>query len=161
MRIGALSDNSYVDHVTNVLTECQHLLGMAKEYFCWVVDQPLPWSLKKEMGESMSVRAIFQSDVTPASYHLGRSILGPKAEIRFADKIKISFAVNEKIGGVVFPDNMGRPDYSCGFLGYSAAFQEWCVDLFEYFWKNAKTSWPKQLETQFLEGNNRPVRGQI
>jgi len=150
MRIGDLAQNSYVDHVTNVITECQHLLGMAREYFYWVVDQPLPWSLKRDLPETMSVRAIFQADVTPTCYELGRNILGPRAEIRFADKIKISFAVNEKLGGIVFPDESGRSDFSCGFLGHEGAFQNWCVDLFENFWENAMTSWPKQLEASSL-----------
>ena len=155
-RIGELAENSYVDHVTNVITECQHLLGMAREYFYLVLDQPLPWSLKRELPETMSVRGIFQSDISPASYQLGRSILGPRAEIRFAESIKISFAVNEKIGGVVFPDLTGRPDYSCGFLGHEAAFQNWCVDLFERFWENAMTSWPKQLEASYPDRGNSP-----
>lgn len=156
MRVGELAQNSYVGHVANVITECQHLLGMAREYFWWVSDQPLPWSMKRDLPETMSVRAIFQADVTPASYQLARSILGPRAEIRFADKIKISFAVNEKIGGIVFPDETGRPDFSCGFLGHEAAFQNWCVDLFKYFWENAMTSWPKQLESSTLETNSPP-----
>src|SRR5271166_3794212 len=37
LRIGQLSENNFQDHVSNVLVECQHLLGMAEKYFYWSV----------------------------------------------------------------------------------------------------------------------------
>jgi predicted transcriptional regulator len=146
LRIGDLSEHNYVEHVTNVIVECQHLLGMAEEYFYWVVDQPLPWSISKPFPESMSIKAILQTDVSPQAYKLARSMLGARAEVRFADRVKVSFAVNEKMGGIAFPDAEGKTDFSCGFIGYGPSFQRWCSDLFGHFWENSRKSWPGQLE---------------
>lgn len=155
LRIGELSEHSYVDHVTNVLTECQHLLGMAEQYFYWIVDQPLPWSITKSFSESMAVKAILQTDISPDGYRLARGILGPKAEVRFADQVKVAFAVNEKMAGISFPGVDGRPDFSCGFLGYGSGFQRWCFDLFNYFWDNSRKAWPSSLEA--LSSDRRAV----
>ena len=148
LRIGELEGNSYVEHVTNVITECQHLLGMAQQEFCWIADQPLPWAISRVFPESMSVRAIMQSDLSPKGYQLAREVLGPRAELRFADKVKVGIAVNEKMGGVVFPDLSGRPDFGSGFIGYTSDFQRWCSDLFDHYWENARKTWPSQLQAQ-------------
>jgi predicted transcriptional regulator len=148
LRIGELEGNSYVEHVTNVITECQHLLGMAQQEFCWIADQPLPWAISRVFPESMSVRAIMQGDLSPKGYQLARDVLGPRAELRFADKVKVGIAVNEKMGGVVFPDLSGRPDFSSGFIGYTPDFQGWCSDLFDHYWENARKTWPSQLHAQ-------------
>ncbi|MDA4121813.1 MAG: hypothetical protein OK456_01380 [Thaumarchaeota archaeon] len=146
LRIGELEGNSYVDHVTNVINECQHLLGMAQQKFYWISDQPLPWAISRPFPESMLVRAIMQSDLPPKGYQLAREVIGPRAELRFADKVKVGIAVNEKMGGVVFPDLAGRTDFSCGFIGYTSDFQRWCSDLFERYWENARKAWPSQLQ---------------
>jgi predicted transcriptional regulator len=146
LRIGELEGNTYVDHVTNVINECQHLLGMAQQKFCWIADQPLPWAISRTFPESLSVRAIMQSDLTLKGYQLARRVIGPRAELRFADKVKVGIAVNEKMGGVVFPDLAGRTDFSCGFIGYTSNFQRWCSDLFDHYWENARKAWPSQLE---------------
>jgi len=146
LRIGELEGNSYVEHVTNVITECQHLLGMAHQYFFWIADQPLPWAFTRAFPDGMSVRVIMQSDLTQKGYQLLREIVGPMAELRFADKVKVGVAVNEKIGGLVFPDLAGRTDFSSGFIGHTADFQRWCSDLFDYYWSNARKTWPSQLE---------------
>jgi len=145
LRIGELEGNSYVEHVTNVITECQHLLGMAQQKFCWITDQPLPWAISRTFPDSMPVKAILQSDLTPKGYQLARDVLGPRAELRFADTVKVGIAVNEKMGGVVFPDLAGRADFSSGFIGYTPNFQRWCSDLFDYYWENSRKTWPSQL----------------
>ncbi len=150
LRIGELEGNSYVEHVTNVITECQHLLGMAQQKFCWITDQPLPWAISRTFPESMPVRAIMQGDLTPKGYQLARDVIGPQAELRFADKVKVGIAVNEKMGGVVFPDLAGRADFSSGFIGHTSDFQRWCSDLFDYYWENARKTWPVQLQAKSL-----------
>jgi len=146
LRIGELEGSSYVEHVTNVITECQHLLGMAQQKFCWITDQPLPWAISRNFPESMPVKAIMQSDLTLKGYELARDVLGPRAELRFADRVKVGIAVNEKMGGVVFPDLAGRADFSSGFIGYTSNHQRWCSDLFDHYWENARKAWPDQLQ---------------
>jgi predicted transcriptional regulator len=149
LRVGELSDHSYVNHVTNVLTECQHLLGMADDYFHWIVDQPLPWSINKPIPDHLSVELILQTDVPAPAYQLARTMLGAKAQVRFADRVSVSVAVNEKMAGICFPDLHGKTDFSCGFIGYGAGFQKWCADLFDYFWENSRKTRPSSEGSQF------------
>jgi predicted transcriptional regulator len=145
MRLGDLADHVFVDHVTNVLTECQHLLGLAQQYFLWTIDQPLPWTLPKPLSENLSARCILPASVTMNGYRQAKRILGIKSEVRFAKEVKIGVAVNERMGGVVFPDLEGKIDYASGFIGYGPAFQKWCYDLFNKMWESSSKRWPGEL----------------
>ena len=145
MRLGELADYTFVDHVTNVLTECQHLVGLANQYFLWTIDQPLPWVSPKPIPESLSVRCIVQADISAKGYRLAKDILGIKSEVRFAKEVRIGLAVNEKMGGIVFADLKGRIDFASGFIGYSPEFQKWCHDLFERMWEASSSKWPTEL----------------
>ena len=156
MRLGDLSEHVFVDHVTNVLTECQHLLGIAEKYFLWTIDQPLPWVLLKPLPETMQVRCIMPSDISPASYRQAKNVLGIGSEARFAAQVRIGLAVNEKMGGIVFPDSEGRIDFASGFIGYSRSFQSWCHDLFNHMWDEASSKWPSGLAEVKPDAGTKP-----
>jgi predicted transcriptional regulator len=145
-RIGELSDHVFVEHVSNVLAECQHLVLMAKEYFWWLIDYPLPWVKDENFDESIGVRGVVPESISPGGYKQTRALLGASAVVRFSPSVKVGLVVNENMAGVCFPDNEGRVDFSRGFLGYNPAFQAWCHDLFDYFWSKSTTTWPVGLE---------------
>jgi len=147
-RIGELSGSKFQDHVTNVLLECQHLLGIAENYFWWSIDEPLPWFIKREFGPNMPIRVLLPSTSKASALIRARQIVGGRVDFRFAKKILAAIALNEKIAGVVFPDAEGRLDYSSGFIGYSSEFQRWCYDLFEWMWKSASSIWPREIEQE-------------
>lgn len=145
-RIGELSDHVFVEHVSNVLAECEHLVLMAKEYFWWLIDYPLPWVRKEGFPDSTSRRGIVPVDISPDGYRQTRTLLGAAADIRFAESVKVGLVVNEKMAGICFPDLDGRVDFSRGFIGYNPAFQRWCRDLFDHLWSSSSKTSPAGLQ---------------
>jgi predicted transcriptional regulator len=97
------------------------------------------------LPEKLSVKFIMPSAATPESYQKAKNILGIQSEVRFAPEVKIGIGVNEKMGGICFCDLEGRIDYASGFIGYGPSFQQWCYDLFNYFWERASRKWPSGL----------------
>jgi len=150
-RIGQLSEGKFQDHVANVLLECQHLLGMAENYFSWSIDEPLPWFITKQFEPNTPIRVLLPSTTTAGAVIRARQIVGGRADFRFAETIWAGIALNEKVAGVVFPDVEGKLDLSSGFIGYSSEFQRWCYDLFEWMWASASPMWPRKLEREMSE----------
>ncbi len=64
LRIGELSESKFQDHVTNVLVECQHMLGIAEKYFCWSIDEPLPWFNTKKLAPEISTKILLPASTT-------------------------------------------------------------------------------------------------
>jgi predicted transcriptional regulator len=151
LRLGDLSEHVFIHHVTNVLTECQHLLGIAEDYFLWTIDQPLPWVLLKPLPENMRAKCIMPADIAAESYKQAKNVLGIGSEVRFANGVRVGLAVNEKMGGIVFPDAEGNIDFASGFIGYSKSFQKWCLDLFNHMWDEANSKWPAGLAEAKVE----------
>ena len=148
LRIGQLSENHFYDHVSNVLVECQHLLGMAEKYFCWSIDEPLPWFITKKFELDTKVKMILPRSTTGDAVERARQIVGGRADFRFAEQVKLGIALNEKLAGIVFPDTEGKIDYGSGFIGYSPMFQRWCRDLFDSMWESSSALWPPELEAE-------------
>ncbi len=157
LRLGQLSENRFYSHVANVLVECQHLLGMAESYFWWMVDEPLPWFITKKFPTApavepeFSARVLLPHSTTADAVLRARQIVGGRADFRFAEKIKVGIALNEKMAGIVFPDNEGRIDFSSGFIGYSTVFQKWCQDLYIWAWETSSSLWPPKLEAEMTD----------
>ena len=147
-RIGDLSDHVYVEHVSNVLAECQHLVLMAQEYFWWLIDYPLPWVHDEKFSEGLSVRGIVPSSISPQGYRQAKALLGETSDVRFAGTVKVGVVVNEKMAGICFPNMEGVVDFGKGFIGYNMTFQRWCRDLFEDLWSSSSKAWPADLQAR-------------
>jgi hypothetical protein len=60
-------------------------------------------------------------------------------EVRGFDSINIFMAISEKeVGGLAFPKTSGEFDYQ-GFTSKNQRALKWCTDLFQFYWKKAKT----------------------
>lgn len=139
-RIGELSDNTYVDHVGNMLTECEHLVRGAEQYFWFIMDLPLPMPIFERFSKETVFRGIFARSISTASYARARTMFGGRAELRIGEGVAVAVALNEKMAGVCFPDSKGRVDFSSGFIGYNSTFHKWCHDLFIYYWESPTAS---------------------
>lgn len=147
-RIGELSDNHYVDHVGNVLTECEHLVRGAEQYFWFIMDQPLPLSIFERFSRETVFRGIFASDITTDEYAKAKTMFGNRADLRLRDRVGVAIGLNEKMAAVCFSDSKGKVDFSCGFIGYNSAFHKWCYDLFSYYWENPAVSHVSQSASE-------------
>lgn len=148
LQIGQLSESKFNEHVYNVLTECQHLLGIAEKYFYWAIDEPLPWFNSKKVSPETKVKILLPASTTAEAVQRAREIVGGRPEFRFAEEVKVGIALNERLAGIVFPDTEGRMDLRSGFIGYDQTFQKWCLDLFNSMWETASPRWPSKLEEE-------------
>jgi predicted transcriptional regulator len=152
LKIGQLSESKFQDHVTNVILDCQHVLGMAEQYFCWSTDLPLPWHNTRKLGPEVPVRILLPASTTLAAVEKAREIVGARPEFRFAEDLRAGIALNERIAAIVFSDMEGRVDLRSGFIGYGQSFQRWCLELFNTLWESASPLWPAKLVEEELSG---------
>jgi len=108
----------------------------------------LTWVHKERLSESLVKRGILPVDISSEGYRQTRALLGERAEVRFAQSVKVGVVVNEKMAGICFPDVEGRLDFSRGFIGYNSSFQKWCHDLFDHAWSSSSKTWPVGLSRQ-------------
>ena len=154
-RIGELSDNHYVDHVGNVLTECEHLVTGAEQYFWFTLDRPLPRPIFERFSEETIFRGIFGSGISTDDYSKAKSMFGNRAELRLGDGIGVAIALNEKMAGVCFSDSTGKVDFSSGFIGYNSSFHKWCYDLFTHYWEKSAARRMNQLSSGITDNVKR------
>lgn len=134
-RIGELSDNHYVEHVGNVLTECEHLVVGAEQYFWFMLDQPLPLPIFERFSKETIFRGIFGSGISTDDYVKAKTMFGSRAQLRLGEGIGVAVALNEKMAAVCFSDANGKIDFGSGFIGYNSAFHKWCYDIFSHYWE--------------------------
>jgi len=51
--------------------------------------------------------------------------------------VSIVVLLNEKESCLIFPNQSGEPDMREMFYSIDPEFHEWCLDYFEYCWKNS------------------------
>ncbi len=62
-----------------------------------------------------------------------------KLEPRVLGNVCIGICIADgKQAGIMFPDNNGEVDVNTIFVGDNWIFCDWCSDVFEYFWQQAK-----------------------
>lgn len=139
-RIGELENCTYVEHFSNVLEKIKNTITGGQEFVWLLSDQPIVVgnTVGVSFGSSdLPVKFIFEPSVD-------RKILNsiikvfPKSELAILEGTKIAMGINEKMGGVIFPDNDGKIDFGAGFYGEDPDFLGWCRDLFEYYWSRSK-----------------------
>jgi hypothetical protein len=60
--------------------------------------------------------------------------------------VSILVLVTDKEAAVFFADNQGKPDLSIMFTSTNSDFHEWCLDYFEWCWKNASSFQESKLK---------------
>ena len=62
--------------------------------------------------------------------------------------IKMVVVLNEKEAGVIFPRKNNEVDLSKMFYSTDSNFHEWCLDYFNYSWKNSNSFQEHKLKVQ-------------
>jgi predicted transcriptional regulator len=66
---------------------------------------------------------------------------------RMINQISVVVLLNEKESCVIFPNQTGEPDMSEMLHSTDPQFHEWCLDYFEYCWKNSSSFQELKLNT--------------
>jgi predicted transcriptional regulator len=146
-RIGALQNCEVVENVTPVLERLKKLECSAKQYLRIMVSQAWP-----EEGKIFAERAMKDIDVWTI---IGRNTVFPKEVIesvipvlgelqksgkikgKMLDTVSIAIYISDSQSAVMLPNMKGEVDMGMLLVGTEPSFNEWCLDLFNYFWERA------------------------
>jgi predicted transcriptional regulator len=146
-RIGALENCEVVENVTPVLERLKKLEYSAKQYLRIMVSQAWP-----EEGKIFAERAMNDVDVWTI---IGRNTVFPKEVIesvipaldglqksgkikgKMLDIVSIALYISDSQSAVMLPNMKGEVDMSMLLVATDPSFNEWCLDLFNYFWECA------------------------
>jgi predicted transcriptional regulator len=146
-RIGALQNCEVVENVTPVLERLKKLECSAKQYLRIMVSQAWP-----EEGKIFAERAMNDIDVWTI---IGRNTIFPNEVIesvipvlgelqksgknkgKMLDTVSIAIYISDSQSAVMLPNMKGEVDMGMLLVGNEPSFNEWCLDLFNYFWERA------------------------
>jgi predicted transcriptional regulator len=145
-RIGALQNCEVVENVTPVLERLKKLEYSAKQYLRIMVSQAWPEEGKIfaecamndiDVWTIIGHNTIFPKEViesvTPVLGELQKSgILG-----KMLDTVSIAIYISDSQSAVMLPNMKGEVDMGMLLVGTEPSFNEWCLDLFNYFWERA------------------------
>ena len=146
-RVGALLEGEQIKGFVKVMEQWKDVYKNANEYICNILFE-VPYTadllepLVKRIGNGVKLRSILsETAIIPKERRQMLDKLGFKKLIeqgRIERKMKKNVSamviLNEKEACVMFPKISGEVDISEGFYGNSSAFQEWCLDYFNYCW---------------------------
>ena len=148
-RIGALNNCKTVSSATAVFQSLKKMQSSATKSLKIIVSQAWP-----EEGEILIDRAnqgvkifaiVGQNTIFPKN--VVENIM-PKINIliskgimerRMIEKVRVAaFIVDDREAALVFPDTKDEVDMTTLFVGEDSVFCEWCLDYFDYIWKDSK-----------------------
>ena len=136
-RIGALQNCEVI----------KKLESNAKQYLRIMVSQAWP-----EEGKILAERAMNDVEVCTI---IGRNTVFPKEVIesvippldglqksgkikrKMLDTVSIAIYISDSQSAVMLPNRKGEVDMGMLLVGTDPSFNEWCLDLFNYFWERA------------------------
>lgn len=148
-RIGVLEDCKPITSVTAVFQGLKKLQSSSNNSLRIIVSQTWP-----EEGEILIDRAshgvkvyalVGQNTIFPRNVVenilpkmnelMGKGIL----ERRMVERVDVAlFIADDKAAAIAFANQKGEVDMNTMFIGESPAFCEWCLDYFEYVWKDSR-----------------------
>lgn len=149
-RMGALEKGEIVKGFVKVQEKWKEIYSDAEEYIYNILFE-VPYTpdlmelLVKKIRSGVKLQSIFsESAVIPKERRQVLDKLGfkdliqqGKIERKMKESVKTVVILNEKEAGVMFPNIGGDVDMSEAFFSNDMAFHEWCLDYFEYSWKDA------------------------
>jgi predicted transcriptional regulator len=149
-RMGALEKGESVKGFVKVQEKWKEIYNDAEKYIYNILfEVPYTSDLMKLLVEKISsgvkLQSIFsESAVIPKErrqvfekFGFKDLIQQGKIERKMRENVKIVVILNEREAGVMFPNVGGDVDMSEAFFSQDVKFHEWCLDYFEYSWKDA------------------------
>jgi predicted transcriptional regulator len=148
-RIGALYNCKTVNSATAVFQSLKKMQSAATKSLKIIVSQAWP-----EEGEILIDRAnngvrifsiVGQNTIFPKNVvesiipKLNLLISNGIMERRMIEKVRIAaFIVDDREAALIFPDTKGEVDMTTLLVSSDSMFSEWCIDYFDYLWKDSK-----------------------
>jgi len=151
-RIGSLDESTLINGYLKVMERSYDLYKNSEEYIYSILVEisystDLIKTLTDRLKNNVKVKSIFSESaiVTKERKSVIKQPLFKKfiseesIKRKMNKKIGIMIILNEKEAGICFPTSDGEVDMSKMLYGTSPLFHEWCIDYFDYLWKNSNS----------------------
>ncbi len=148
-RIGALNNCKTVSSATAVFQSLKKMQSSASKSLKIIVSQAWP-----EEGEILIDRAnqgvkifalvgentifpknVIENIMPKVNILISKGIM----ERRMVEKVRLAaFIVDDQEAAIIFPDTKDQIDMTTLIVGGDSIFCEWCIDYFDYIWKDSK-----------------------
>ena len=156
-RLGELKESSYLEDTILVFDHVERMIKESMEYVYRITDRYLTsWLpvIDQALTRGVDYRLLSPEDiVVPPNFKYGTIMTKARISNQFQPRSipgpNVYLAMSEKeVAALGFPNAKGKMDYY-SFSSKDPRFQEWCYDLFNYYWDRSK---PKPRETMSLWG---------
>ena len=151
-RIGQLYRQKHIKGFVRVLEKWKEVHNNASEYIYNILTE-VPYSkeiidiVEKKLENKIKIKTIFAENVIVPEErktifkikNFSRFIKEDLLVRRMIKQVSIVILLNEKEACVIFPDQNGQPDMREMFHSDDPEFHEWCLDYFDYCWKNSSS----------------------
>ena len=145
--IGMLQNGELVNGFVKMTEYCLDIINDSNEYiYGMLVEEPLRFiePAIKKAKKGVQVKTIFsESTITskervPLIKKLDLNDLTKKGRIerKMSANLDVIVVLNEKHGGVMFPNLHGKTDISMMYYGKDPNFHKWCLNFFNFSWNN-------------------------
>ena len=158
-RLGALQSGKHIKGFVKVLEQWKKIHQNSEQYIYNILPE-VPYSqdiidiVSKKLKDDIEIKSIFSEDsIIPderkeifAKKNFQKFVKSGILERKMTKKISVVTLLNEKEGCLIFPKIGEGPDMSEMFYGKDVDFHDWCLDYFEYCWKNSGAFQESKLE---------------
>ena len=138
-QIDALSQGEIVTGVYNILNTQEKLSENVSGYF-WNMSDDFPRhhlpNVEKALEQGLEIRVIFPKNLLPTFKLSGKNM--EKIQFKGLDKVKLTVITTNRFSMLELPGPDGKIDQNTAIFGYDERFQEWCENLFNYYWETKR-----------------------
>ena len=160
-RIGDLYEHKHINGVVRVLEKWKQVHNNASQYIYNILTE-VPYSkeiidvVEEKLTNKIKIHSIFaERAITPDDRkeifkrkNFGRFIKEDLLIRKMIGNVSIVILMNEKESCIIFPNMQGEPDMSKMLYSTDSQFHEWCLDYFEYCWKNSSSFKESKLSVE-------------
>lgn len=149
-RIGQLYEQQHITGFVRVLEKWKEVHNNSSQYIYNILTE-VPYSkeiidiVEKKLISKIKIQTVFAENVIVPEERktifkikkFNRFITDGLLVRKMMSHVSIVVLLNEKESCLIFPNQSGEPDMREMFYSIDPEFHEWCLDYFEYCWKNS------------------------
>jgi len=160
-RLGALSNSKLIKGYVKVAEKWNEIYCNADKFISNVLveasySEDIVKTITEKIQKDIEVCSIFsynpiitkERDKIIEKYGIKKFIEEEKILRKMSKDLSVVIVLNEKEAGVSFPSDCGSTDMGNMFYSDDPRFHEWCLDYFEYLWKNSSRFQENKIKSE-------------
>lgn len=158
-RLGALNDKKQINGFVKVLEKWKKIHENAEKYIYNILSE-VPYSsdiidvISLKLENNVKIRSIFSEKAGIPEERktvfqkkgFQKYVTNGILERKIMKNVSIVTIVTDKEAAVFFSNVQGEPDFSIMFTSTNLEFHDWCLDYFEWRWKNSSSFQESKLK---------------